>query len=260
MPGFRAGLGSFVLWGAVALVSIGVTLCAVLPAAWVAPELGEATGGSLSLRDVEGSVWSGSGQLVVGSAGDVEEARELPGRLSWHASPAGLLSGRLAVELRAPAILAQPVVLVVERNTLSIGPGHLTLPLEMFRALGAPFNTLDFSGGLVCDWGPWQIEAARTTGHAEMRLVDLSSRLSAVRPLGSYRLTLNGQASVVALEVRTDTGPLLIDAQGSVSSQGIELRGKAQAAPDAQEQLADVLGILGRKEAGAVTFSFGGLK
>jgi general secretion pathway protein N len=259
MAGSIRRLYSVLLWCAIAALSVGATLVVLLPAAWLAPRLAEATGGRLSVREVDGSIWRGSGQLYLAAPGLPDAARALPGRLDWRTAGLPLFLGRLEVELSDPALLKEPVALTVERDASSIAAGGLALPLDELGALGAPFNTLEFTGRAQCEWGAWRIERGRMSGHAQIRLLELASPLSSVRPLGSYRIDLDAKREGVALDLVTEQGPLVLDARGLIGGEGLALSGHARAEPEAADRLADLLGILGKRERGGVAFSFGTL-
>jgi general secretion pathway protein N len=240
----------------VACVVVALTALVMLPAAWLAPRLADATDGRLSLRDVEGSLWAGSGRLFLGAPNDSQAGMPLPGRLGWDARAASLLSGQLEVLVSDPELLQQPVRLVLGRNSIELGEGQLNVPLQLLSGLGAPFNTLDFVGQAVCNWTGWRVEAKRASGHAEMRLIDIATPLSAVRPLGSYRISLDGAANQIEIAVDTQHGPLILSAVGHVSASGMTVQGRAHAEPGSEDRLADLLSVLGRQEVGGVAFSF----
>lgn len=229
----------------------------MFPAAWLDQRFADATGDRLYLQDVEGSVWNGSAELVLGQVDEPQASRALPGRFQWHMAWTGLLHGRVEILLSNSQVLKAPLTISIGHALVAMGADGIRLPLALLYGLGAPFNSLGLQGTIVCDWTSWQIGSSEARGHAEVRLIDLASAFSTVRPLGSYLATFDGMGSSTALKVVTQEGPLLIDAVGNVNALGLSLSGHARAQPDAQERLADLLGVLGHVDQGVVAFSFG---
>jgi general secretion pathway protein N len=229
----------------------------MLPAAWVSSELARHTAGRLSLHEVDGSIWNGSAQLVLGSDEDPDTSAPLPGRIEWQVDPSALLGGHIAVHITAAELLERPVDVAISRNEFELGAGHWQMPLAPLVALGAPFNTLKLGGHLDCHWNFWHVDSGKMSGESEIQLTDIVSSLSPVRPLGTYHVVLTGQGEQVALLLATLKGPLLIDAKGQFNESGIAIAGLAHAEPGEEERLADLLGVLGRRDANGVAFSFG---
>ena len=82
----------------------------------------------------------------------------------------------------------------------------------------------------------WQVDARR-----------LSSRLSTLRPMGSYRLVLQG-GDAATFELATLEGSLQLSGRGQWTGQKLRFEGEASAAPERVEALANLLNILGRRD------------
>ena len=52
-------------WLAAGALATAATLVALAPAAWIAPQFARATGGHVNLADPDGSLWHGSGTLML---------------------------------------------------------------------------------------------------------------------------------------------------------------------------------------------------
>lgn len=63
---------------------LGLVMATMLlpPAAWLAAALHQATAGRAQLVDTVGTVWTGSGRLVLTGGSGSRDTAELPGRLS----------------------------------------------------------------------------------------------------------------------------------------------------------------------------------
>lgn len=71
-------LGAALPWVLAGGLAIVVTLVALAPAAWIAPQFARATGGHVNLVDPEGSMWRGSGTLMLAPGADQSAATLLP--------------------------------------------------------------------------------------------------------------------------------------------------------------------------------------
>jgi general secretion pathway protein N len=81
----------------------------------------------------------------------------------------------------------------------------------------------------------------------DLQMQDIASRLSPVKPLGAYNLSLvwQGQRALVALT--TLKGPMLLDGLGTLDKGRLAFSGTAQAAAGKEEILANLLNLLGQR-------------
>lgn len=260
----RAGM-RWGLWGAALGTLIGVLLFA--PAAWLAGSVGRATEGRLLLADAQGTIWTGSAVAVLTGGPGSRDARTLPGRLSWTLRPRGM---GLALTLEQPCCLnGRPVVTVkpgLGRMLLTVDGGADWLgqwPAAWLAGLGTPWNTLDLGGalrlstqGLALEWvqGRW-----RMAGQAELALREVSSRVTTLERLGSYRLMIAGDASTggASLSLFTESGALQLSGAGQWDGAGARFRGEARAADGQQGALDNLLNIIGRRAGDRSIISIG---
>ena len=72
-------------WAVVGAVMGGLTALLIhLPAQWLAQALFKATQGQVQLQEAKGSVWQGSGKLVLTGGEGSRDALALPGRIHWQ--------------------------------------------------------------------------------------------------------------------------------------------------------------------------------
>jgi general secretion pathway protein N len=74
----------------------------------------------------------------------------------------------------------------------------------------------------------------------------MSSRLSTIKPMGSYRITLDG-GNTATLEVTTLEGSLQLAGTGQWVGSRLRFEGVASAAPEREAALSNLLNILGRR-------------
>lgn len=252
------------------LVAAGVllgglaALVAFAPAAWLAGALASASGERLLLADARGSIWSGSAVPVLTGGPDSRDASALPGRLHWSL---GLDGWALGLRARHECCINGELKLRIEpgfgrlKITLPASSGAIgQWPASWLAGLGTPFNTLQFGGwlslsssGLVVEssQGHWQL-----SGGATLAMNGISSRVSTLDVLGSYRLALTG-GSVTQIVLSTLQGPLQISGSGEWAAKGFRFRGEARAEPGSEAALNNLLNIIGRRQGTLAVISIG---
>lgn len=245
------GLSRALMWAAAALLSVLITMSAFLPAAWLAPLLESRTGGRLTLGDVQGSWWHGSAFIGAAPSGKDAVAALLPGRFVWHLSPLILL-GRVQATLENAEVLSGVVSIRGSWSAWTISPSSMALPAERLAALGAPLNTLQPSGKMRLGWQ--QMTLARSSGGGvdlngvmTLDMIAMASRLSPVKPLGSYRMRLDWQGRQARLTLLTLGGAMLLNGSGKLQDGHLQFSGTAEAAAGQEEKLATLLSLLGQQ-------------
>jgi general secretion pathway protein N len=126
--------------------------------------------------------------------------------------------------------------------------------------LGAPWNTVQLEGTLALssrtlslEWTDGRLDIS---GQAQLDAVGLSSRLSTLKPMGSYRMTLNGGATPT-LTLQTLQGSLQLTGSGRWVGSRLRFNGVASAAPAHEAALTNLLNILGRREGARSIISLG---
>ena len=253
-----------------ALLGALLALLACAPASWLARGLARASGGHLLLADTRGSVWQGSGLLVLTGGADSRDASILPDRIEWRI---GLQGPALLLRARQACCLNDELQLRIEpglgRLALSL-PGSADKgwlarwPAAWLGGLGTPWNTLRLGGSVRLSARDFRLEWAqgrwRQLGQLDLELLNLSSRVSTLAPLGSYRLTLAADpslAGVSTLQLSTLEGALLLSGQGSVGAGKARFQGEAQAAPERETALNNLLNIIGRRQGARSLISIG---
>src|SRR4030095_14252815 len=193
----RAGAGwSWAVLGAVLGVLLALTLFA--PARWLAAALAYWTNGHLQLVNARGTVWNGNAGLVFSSGASGAESVSLPGVLGWALRPHWQgVSAAIDIPCCAAAplrFMARPGPAGLELNWVD---GRSRWPAALLVGFGAPWNTLKLDGtrdiatqALALRWKGPQLAIA---GRATLDATDMSSSLSTLRPLGRYRIALEGR-------------------------------------------------------------------
>ncbi|MFM0064373.1 type II secretion system protein N [Paraburkholderia aspalathi] len=233
-------------WLAVALLANAVVMLTLLPAAWITPQFGRQTHGHVNLVNPTGSLWHGSATLMLAAGSDMSAATLLPGRIEWRTAFWPLFTGRVRMTMRHSEAMPDPITVDATLRSATITPGALAVPASLLSGLGAPFNTLDLQGDVRLAWSDWRSFNQEAFGQLTVTLNDVSSRVSLVKPLGSYRLLFQAQGVSSTLDLTTLKGPLMLTGNGTVSAVSTSFRGTASATPEARDNLAGLLNLLGR--------------
>ncbi len=238
------------LWFAASAASVALTVLAFLPATWLAAMVETRTGGRLTLGDAQGTLWRGSA-FVGGAPGEGGAVTPLlPGRFAWNVSPMVLL-GQVDVTLENSEALSTPVNITGSLSAWQVSPAQLLLPAERLAGLGAPLNTLAPSGEVRLAWSALQLARAGqgvdVMGRTVLQMTDMGSRMSPVKPLGSYEMTMDWRGQTAQLGLKTVRGALLLSGTGSLDKGRLQFSGQAQAADGYEDTLGNLLNLLGQR-------------
>lgn len=243
------------------------------PATWLATALANATQDRLLLADARGTLWRGSAVLVLTGGPGSRDASALPGRVQW----------RLGLEGAALALHARHACCIADELKLRIAPGLGRLRIELppttttapsaaplghwpaawLAGLGTPWNTLQPAGTLQLASPGFsaQLVQGRWTfsGRLELELQGFASSLSTLDELGSYRLSLQGDAlgESASLQLSTIAGALQMRGSGQWLASKLRFSGEAQAAPGSEAALNNLLNIIGRRRGALSIISIG---
>ena len=123
-------------------------------------------------------------------------------------------------------------------------------PAALLTGLGTPWNTLQIEGNLLVSTQDLSVEWVQgrlaIAGRAELQAQRMSSRLSTLRPMGSYRITVSG-GGTPTLQLTTLEGALNLSGSGQWVGSRLRFSGVASAAPEREDALSNLLNIIGRR-------------
>lgn len=243
------------------MLGLVAALILFAPARWLASAVGRQSDGRILLVDPLGTVWNGSARvLLTGGAGSTD-ATALPTRLDWRLRPRW---DGVAAELASSCCMQQPLAVRLKKRW---GGAHLEIadrqsqwPAALLGGLGTPWNTLQFDGGLRLETQglsvEWVTGRLAVAGRAELTAQRLSSRLSTLRPMGSYRITLLG-GQTPTLQLETLEGSLQLSGNGQWVGSRLRFSGVASAAPERESALSNLLNIIGRRSGARSVITIG---
>lgn len=231
----------------------GLLLALVLfaPATWLAAAVHDASAGQVQLAEVRGTVWTGSARLLLAGGEGSRDSAMLPGHVDWQLRPGWLA---LNVQLTADCCTPRPLLLRVaprlDGAVLQLDDGASQWPAAVLAGLGTPWNTVQAQGSLRLVTQnlsvQWRQRRLAVAGRAELTAISLSSSLTTLKPMGSYRLTLTG-GSAPLLDLSTLEGSLQLSGKGQWVDSRLRFAGIANAAPEHEAALANLLNIIGRR-------------
>lgn len=239
-----------VLWLLAGILAVAATVFVFLPAAWMSTIVERQTAGRLTLGDAQGTLWRGSAFIGGAPGGSDPVTPLLPGRFSWRLSPMVLL-GQVDAEVENPQALSQALKVTGSWYEWQVGASSINLPAERLAGLGAPLNTVQPSGRMQLSWTPLQVarngNKVEVNGTMTLQMNDIASRLSPIKPLGSYQMIMDWRGAQAALTLKTIKGPMLLSGSGSLNNGRLQFSGKAEAEEGQEERLANLLNLLGQR-------------
>ena len=250
-----------------ALIGACFALFSQAPATWLANAISNASQQRIVLQNAQGTVWRGSAIALLtdgsqGSQAPVAKGTPLPTRVHWNFS-SGFDSQLMRFVMRARISSAcctnEPLQLTLsfgwQGMRIDLANQQSQWPAQWLVGLGAPWNTVQPEGSmqLRTENLNWQSKAATTTvqGLAELTLSKLATPLSTLKPLGTYRLRLQG-GDTMAVSLATLEGGLQLSGAGQWANGRLQFKGEARAQPAFEAALSNLLNILGQRQ-GAIS-------
>jgi general secretion pathway protein N len=261
--------GAAMRWSIAGLViGLVAALIAFAPAAWLTSYIASATGERVLLSDARGTIWSGSAVVVLTGGPGSRDAASLPGRIEWTLAPHGL---GFELQARHACCLNGNVVLQIRpgfgRMTVALVPPSGWVgqwPSAFLGGLGTPWNTLQLGGTARLVSPGLTIESVQgrvlVSGRADLDLIGVSSRITTLETLGSYRMSLSGDPAnpgISLLNLTTTEGALQLNGTGSWGPSGVRFRGEASAGAADEGALSNLLNIIGRRSGARSVISIG---
>jgi hypothetical protein len=219
------------------MIGVAIVMCiALTPAKWLYDRFAPALPG-VSLTAIEGSIWSGSGQIQVA---DLPMA--FPEPLTWSFAPIALFSGDIAWQLSATDLNAHIRAAVPVSAALSNNPTLSSLSIdadvqELTRWMPALSAVRGHVNGKVEHIAPGA--CSDTQGEGVMR----QSQLLGL-PLGDISVTVACQGANYRIAFTNESAPIDLDGEIKLTPRGgYQLTARLQADdPELRQQLAALAG------------------
>jgi general secretion pathway protein N len=216
-----------------------------MPAAWFAWGLNRYTGGVVRLDPIAGSLWEGSGRLVIYYPQTVPHDF---GNAEWRINPLWLITGRVQVGLQTNK---QDMKV---KTTFSLGKGAIalkdtaaTFPATSISDLYQPAIMIGPQGQIRLTTSDLVFGQQNVQGDAALEWLAATSSLSSVQPLGDYRLDITGAGKTANLKLTTLRGDLELTGQGQwqLANGQIQITGMANS-QKREKELESLMQLLGK--------------
>ncbi len=231
------------------------------PAVWVQKALAAASNGRILLRESRGTLWHGSAQFGLTGGPDSRTATRLPGRVQWDLH-LGLGTVHIALQADCCTAQAQKLQFIpgLDHWKLQVAAGESTWPAALLSGLGTPWNTIQLQGPLLLKTPGLTLVSAldrvQVEGSMSLEMPTMSSSLSTLRPLGSYRLLLQGGEQPM-LDLRTVEGSLQLQGMGRWTAAHLRFVGEARADAEHEAELSNLLNIMGQRDGARSVITLG---
>ncbi len=221
-----------------------ISLLVTAPASMLSAQLQGFSGGKLSLANTRGTIWSGSGIMLLQN--DTQYVSM--GNYAWKVSPAGLLGGALEFEVRQGESAApMRVRLAPFKQQVELTQWNTTLPAQVLGMLAPQLRPYQLNGEIKLSTDSLSFSPGGTQGKATVDWMQAGSGLTDVYPLGDYRMLLEGEGQKLTVQLSTLSGKLRLAGRGQMEpGKGLSFNGTAQAAQgEQQESLSELLHHIG---------------
>lgn len=193
-----------------------LALVVTAPATLADAALQNFSDGRLRLADAQGTVWSGSGQLLIR---DAQEHIGVARPLVWRLHPGALWRAQLAYEVDL-GNGSTPFPVTASWSRIELAHADIELPAATLGYVVPRLAALELGGDVHLQVANLAIGHGSLQGDATLQWRDAGSALSPVSPLGDYDLHLEGAGAVTRATLTTQKGPLQLQGQGSWATGG----------------------------------------
>jgi general secretion pathway protein N len=228
-----------------------ISLLIFAPAAWLSYLIAKNTNQYVQLLNTTGTVWNGNAELVLTGGINSKDKAQLPGHIYWKINPR---LTNVNATLFADCCMSNEVQLNFgyswNKLVVKLENSEIRLPAAMLSALGAPWNTLGLQAVITLSHDQLTFELSKQKvfmqGNLSILIDQASSKLSTIRPLGSYSVEIKG-GEQPTLNLITNEGSLILSGTGQWSGNRLRFTGEASATPESEQALGNLLNIIGRR-------------
>lgn len=206
----------------------------------------------MGMQNTTGTIWNGSGLLISPSGNNSAYAIA---NISWNLSISRLFIGRIMADINFndDALMGKTVI-TLSHNEIVLDNLKIGMPASTVSYFFKPAALIGPSGNVTVNSNHLEVRPGSIIGKLKIQWHDASSKMSEVRPLGSYELDIvgNKDGKRARINLKTLSGKLDATASGywDIAKSGrINISGFATPKSD-QEQLEPLLQLLGRDMGG----------
>jgi len=189
------------------LAYLGAVLCGyvlflliTLPAYWADWLVSRASHNAVRIQQPEGTLWGGSGSLVVQSIGQ----ERMQARIAWSIQPLWLFTGKLQARLSSrDAGSPLNVTLRIGYRHLSISDVDAAVPVSVLSAFNPAVDLVAPSGRLQITAQQATLTPAGLDGGLQLTWLGAGARMGGLSEVGDYRLVVIGRGPTAELRIES---------------------------------------------------------
>lgn len=194
------------------VITFIVTLIATAPAALYGKVAEVSSNGQIALANASGTVWQGSATPAIRQRTGNYLVLE---RLHWDVSLLPLFTGKIMTHFRWDNWeQAPPMLAIFSLNSIELKNVFLPLHAGILSEFLPLLQPVQLSGQLQVKSENLVVSRQGILGNAVADWINAGSVLSAVRPLGHYRMMLSGDGGKINISLVTMSGILKLDGSG----------------------------------------------
>lgn len=232
--------------GTIALFIIAfiITLIIAAPATLLGRVAEGASKGKFVLANATGTVWQGSATPALRQRSGDLLAME---KLHWDIAFWPLFTGKIITRLNWDNVeQSQPMLVTVTYNQIELRNAVLPVQAAVLGELTPVLQPVQLSGKIQIKSELLTLSKLGVNGSAVADWLNAGSVLSAVNPLGSYRINLTGAGEKLDVTLVTVSGALLLEGKGSFTlNHGLNFQVTARASAESKGSLDELLNNFG---------------
>jgi len=234
----------WLLYSIFGLVFYLLFLIIEMPASWLAWGLNRYTHGTVRLDPMAGSLWGGNGRLVINYP---QTTPHDLGNAEWRINPFWLFTGQVQMHWRTDSADQRiNTILRFGSSQVQLLETELALPASTLSTFYPPVALISPQGQVSLRTEKLTISRGGLEGNAETQWQNASSHLSAVKPLGTYRLEISGTGETTTIKLNTIQGALELTGQGQWQSKTGQIQFTGSTIPhERASELEPLLKLLG---------------
>ena len=219
-------------------------LIATAPATLLAKVVEGVSNGQFVLANTTGTMWKGVATPAIRQRSGSLLALE---KLHWDIAILPLFTGKIVTQLNWDNVeQVQPMLVTISFSQIELRNVLIPLHAGVLGEVTPMLQPVQLSGQMQIKSDQLLFTREGVKGDAVADWLNAGSVLSAVNPLGSYRINLTGAGERLDVSLLTMSGALLLEGKGSLKrNQGLSFQITARAAAENKESLKELLNNLG---------------
>lgn len=226
------------------VIAFLVTLLVTAPASILGAVVESASKGKFVLANAAGTVWQGSATPAIHQRSGDLLALE---KLHWDIAFWPLFTGKMITRLQWDNVQqSKPMLVTVSFKQIELRNVVLPVQAAVLGELTPMLQPVQLSGRMQLNSELLTLTKQGVNGVAVVEWLNAGSVMSAVNPLGSYRINLTGAGEKLDVTLITTSGALLLDGKGTFTlNQGLNFQVTARASADSKGSLDELLNNFG---------------